>query len=215
MSDKNIVLLTFEDQSHAYQALSELKLAAAENRLQLRSAAVVECTGQGQVRARDAASDGSLAEPQLAGSLLGSIIGILGGPLGVLFGATSGAMLGSLVSVEQLENRSSLLEQMLHALPSGCTAVIAEVGEYAQEVLDKIAEKLDGVVLRRPVAAVQAEVDVIQDAQRAAIREARRVLREQQREEWREKFDDWKEEVGEKIDRLTDRIRKKLDLDKK
>ena len=62
-------------------------------------------------------------------------------------------------------------------------------------------------MLRRPVDAVQAGIDVMRDAEDAARKEARRVLRKQQREEWRDKLDDGMEETGEKWDAFQARLK--------
>ena len=201
-----VVVLTFAEDSKAYQALSELKQAALQDRVQVRNAAVMARDAAGAFSLRDAASDEALAAPPWVGTLLGSLIGVLGGPLGVLLGAASGALLGSAVSMDQADTRATLLDQMLHAVPPGSTAVIATVGEYANEVIDQITAGLGGFVLRRPAAAVLAEVEAVRDAQDAAAKEARRVLREQQKDEWKGKWDNWTDELGDKWDAFKKRL---------
>jgi uncharacterized membrane protein len=204
--DSNVVVLTFDQESKAYQALSELKQMALEGRVQVQNAAVID-RGEGEsFRIRDAFSDGAPAGAPLTGTLLGSLIGVLGGPLGVLLGAASGALVGSALSIDKLQDRASLLDQMLHSLPRGATGVIAAVREPAVEVIDGLASRLGGVVLRRPTAAVQAEVDAVRSAEQSAAAEARKVLREKQKDEWRGKFDNWKNELGERWDTLKNKI---------
>ena len=78
-----------------------------------------------------------------------------------------------------------------------------------------MVQKLDGSVMRRPLAVVQAEVDAQNEAQAAAAKEARRVLRGKQTEEWREKLDDWKDDLGEGIEKLKARIEHAFSSDKK
>ena len=187
----NVVVLTFAENSKAYQALSELKQAAAQGRVQVRNAVVITRDARGIFSVRDGASDGSAGTGPWVGTLLGSLIGVLGGPLGVLLGAASGALIGSAVSLDEVGARASLIDQMLNAVPPGTTAVIATLGEYANEVVDKLAADLDGWVLRRPAAAVLTEVEAVLDAQNAAAKEARRVLRDKQKAEWKDKFDNW------------------------
>ena len=213
--DQNVVILSFAEESKTYQALSELKALAAEQRVQLVNAAVVQRDGAGQLRIRDGASDGATTTGPVTGTLVGALVGLLAGPLGVLLGSASGALIGSAVSIDKAQDRLSVLDQMMQAMPGGSTSLIATVGEYANEVVNGLAERLGGTVLRRPLSAVQAEVDAQSEAHAAAAKEARRVLREKQSDEWRDKFDDWKEEIGEGVEKLKARISQAFGSDRK
>lgn len=202
----NVVVLTFAEESKAYQALSELKAAATQTRLKLVNAVVID-RDAGGFRARDGFSDGAPADGPLVGTLLGSLIGIFGGPLGVLLGGASGALVGTVVSGGRLEDRTSLIDQMLSAVPPGATAVVATVGEFAEEVIDGLVASLGGVVLRRPAAAVMAEVDALRDAEEAAAKEARRVLREKRKDEWSAKYESWKDEIQDQWTALKQKLK--------
>ena len=213
--DQNVVILSFAEESKTYQALSELKALAAEQRVQLVNAAVVQRDGSGQLRIKDGASDGATATGPVTGTLVGALVGLLAGPLGVLLGSASGALIGSAVSIDKAQDRLSVLDQMMQAMPGGSTSLIATVGEYANEVVNGLAERLGGTVLRRPLSAVQAEVDAQSEAHAAAAKEARRVLREKQSDEWRDKFDNWKDELGEGVEKLKARISQAFGSDRK
>lgn len=203
----NVVVLTFTEESKAYQALSELKAAAVEARLKLVNAVVIDRDTAGGFRARDGFSDGAPASGPLVGTLLGSLVGIFGGPLGVLLGGASGALVGSVVASGDAIDRTSLIDQMLGAVPLGSTAVVATVGEVADEVVNGLAAKLGGMVLRRPAAAVMAEVEALRDAEDAAAREARRVLREQRKGEWTAKYDAWKDDIQDHWTALKQKLK--------
>ena len=204
--DKNVVVISFAEASKAYQALSELKTAAAAGSIDVETAAVVARGEDGKVVVKDGTSDGSATTGPLTGTLVGSLIGILGGPLGMLLGGMSGALIGSSVSMDKVTGRLSVLEQMMRAMPVGSTTLIATVEESATDVVDALADKLHGAVLRRPLGAVVAEMEAEEAAQDAAATEARKVLRDQQKDEWRDKFDNWKDELGEGIDKLQAKI---------
>ena len=204
--DKNVVVLSFAEASKAYQALSELKAAAGQGRVELDTAAVVARGAEGKIEVKDGASDGSATTGSLTGTLVGSLIGILGGPLGMLLGGMSGALVGTAVSLEKVTGRLSVLEQVMRAMPVGSTTLIATVEEASPEALDQIAANLGGTVLRRPLEAVLAESEAEAEAQEAAADQARQVLRDKQKDEWRDKFDNWKDEIGEGIDKLQAKI---------
>ena len=185
--DKNVVVISFAEASKAYQALSELKAAAAAGRVEVETAAVVQRGANGELQVKDGASDGAASTGPLTGSLVGSLI-------------------GSSVSMGKASDRLSVLEQMMRAMPVGSTTLIATVEEAAVEVVDKLAADLGGTVLRRPLGAVEAEIDAEADASAAAADEARKVLRAQQKDEWRDKFDNWKDEIGDSVDKLQAKI---------
>ncbi len=204
---ENLVLLSFGDAAKAYQALAEMKQAAAQDRLKLRSAAVVQRSPQGVLQVRDGYGDGAAANAPLVGTMLGGLLGVLGGPLGVLMLGATGAWLGSLASLDTVDRRLSLMEQITHAVPPGATALFADVEEGAVEVVDSLAKNLGAVVLRRPADAVLAEVQAAGEASDAAAKEARKVLRAKQKAELHEKWDRWIDDVGDRLTKMKDDLK--------
>ena len=83
--------------------------------------------------------------------------------------------------------------------------MIAEVTEPTPEVVDEEMENLGGIVLRRPVAEVEAELVAAADAARAAEEEARRRLVSEKHNE-EQKNGEQKGKVGEKIERLKAKL---------
>ena len=208
----NIVLLSFGESSKAYQALSELKQAAAQNKIVLKTAAVVERNADGSLHIRDGYSDGAAGDAALAGTAIGALLGVLGGPLGVLMLGATGGLLGSMVSLDTLVVRASLLEQITQGIPAGAVAVLAEVEESDSNAVGGIVQSLGGgLVLRRPVEVVMDEIAAASEAQEAAAKEARRVLREKHKAEWKEKFDNWKDEAGDKLTELKNDIKARIE----
>ena len=208
----NIVLLSFGESSKACQALSELKQAAAQNKIVLKTAAVVERNADGSLHIRDGYSDGAAGDAALAGTAIGALLGVLGGPLGVLMLGATGGLLGSMVSLDTLVVRASLLEQITQGIPAGAVAVLAEVEESDSNAVGGIVQSLGGgLVLRRPVEVVMDEIAAASEAQEAAAKEARRVLREKHKAEWKEKFDNWKDEAGDKLTELKNDIKARFE----
>jgi uncharacterized membrane protein len=83
MSDlDNVVVVSFEDDSKPYQALSALKSLTDQGRLTVNSAAVVQRDGTGSLHIGDG-FDAETGEATAAGSLTGMLVGVLGGPIGV------------------------------------------------------------------------------------------------------------------------------------
>ena len=195
---ENVVVVTFTEQSRAYQALSVLKQCDAEGRIALASAAVVERTPEGTLRTPEGAEN--VGPVGLAsGSLLGMLIGVLGGPVGVLVGWGAGALVGGAFDIDRLDKSDEALTTFGRAIPQGATAVMATVAEPATEVIDGEMEKLGGEVTRRPVYEVVAELEASEEAADAAAHEARRELRDKRKVEMK---DDLESRVGKLKEKL-------------
>ncbi|WP_068401254.1 DUF1269 domain-containing protein [Kribbia dieselivorans] len=189
MTDHNALLVTFSDHSNAYEAFSRLKNLAADDRLVLRGAQLV---------ARDA--DGRLSIPEgvdtdadsglWGGGLIGALVGILGGPIGVLFGWTGGMLIGGAVDANRADRAVGFLGEVSKGIPTGGTAIVAEVEEFTPEVLDNAMTELGGTIVRRPALEVLADLEAAEDAYREAEKEADRIAREQRKAERKENWDE-------------------------
>jgi uncharacterized membrane protein len=194
----NVVVVTFTEQSKAYQALSVLKQCDAEGRIALASAAVVERTPEGQLRIPEGAEN--LGPVGLAsGSLLGMLIGVLGGPVGVLVGWGAGALVGGAFDVDRAVKSDEALTAFGRAIPQGTTAVMATVAEPAVEVIDGEMAKLGGEVTRRPVFEVMDELEAAEFAAEKAAVEARRELHKKRKTELKEDLDERVGKLKEKL----------------
>ena len=78
------------------------------------------------------------------------MIGVIGGPIGMLFGWTGGLLVGGAFDIRRADRSDSVLGEISRYIPLGGTAVVAEVDEYAVEVVDKLMTELGGTVYRRP-----------------------------------------------------------------
>jgi uncharacterized membrane protein len=206
MADENVVLVSFDEESKAYQAATVLKEASAEGRIDLHAVAVVQRTEDGTLRVKEGDADDfpvatwvSGAVGAGTGGIIGLTLGTLGGPLGLLLGGAYGALLGSLVDLDTADEAESVLATMARTIEPGKTALIAHVTEPAVEVVDTEMESFGGEIVRRPVYEVEAEIAAAEDAAMAAEEEARRKLREERSAERKEK-------VQQKIDELKAKL---------
>ena len=113
MATESVATIRFPESSQAYQALSELR-GLGENlaSVELRSAALVERTPDGTLRAPEQ-SDEIIGVGTAAGGLIGMLAGVLGGPLGVLLGFGTGALVGGMFDVD----RATSVDSVRRALP--------------------------------------------------------------------------------------------------
>lgn len=201
-----MLVLGFDHDSQAYQALSVLKQVAGEGRLELHEGAVIERGRDGVLQVREQVSTSASMPGAAAGGLLGAVIGLLGGPLGVLLGGTTGLLFGTAADQDRAEYAQSLLAQTAEMVPAGTTGLIALVGEVDESVVDDAMLPFDAVVLRSPVGDIQAEISAQDEAHRAAEKEARKVLRAQHAEARHERFDTWRARQRQRLARLRERI---------
>ena len=170
----NVVILNFSQTAHAYQALSELKQASADQQVTLHYAAVAQRSDGGELEIKDATHDSANEAKPVTGTLIGSLVGMLAGPVGVALGAASGAIIGSVMSENQVYDRMDVLEAVGASIPPGATSVMAVVEESTPHWMDALAVKLGAGVARRPLEQVEAELAAKASAQfaraKAAIR---------------------------------------------
>jgi uncharacterized membrane protein len=199
VSAYNVISVSFNDDSSAYKALTALKELDAQSRVGVDAAAVVVRGDDGALAVKDGVGS-YRSEGAASGGLLGLLIGILGGPLGVLLGGTYGLMVGSLFDLEQAEDTESVLSQISTSVRPGHAALLAQVSERSPEVVDTAMAGLGGTVLRRPVADVEGEIAVAEQAQREAQRQATTELlrgrRERTKEQIRNKVDELKAKLS-------------------
>jgi uncharacterized membrane protein len=192
--DDNVVLVRFADQSKAYQALSTLKDVGADGRVEVRSAVLLERGPDGTVRVPEGA-DNATGFLLASGGLLGMLVGVLGGPLGMLLGGYAGLLGGATGAALRDADADVALDSISKDIAPGQTVLVAEVGEVADEVLDKAMTNLGGTITRRPASDVYDEIQSAENAQQAADQEARRVLREQRRAEHKQKWQQFTDKV--------------------
>jgi uncharacterized membrane protein len=196
----NVVVVSFDDDSKPYQALSVLKSLSEQGRLEAQSAAVVQREDTGAMHIADG-FDAETGEATAGGSLTGMLVGVLGGPLGVLLGASTGALVGGTADLHRSSGSDEVLSQVNASLPPGKTVLVAEVTEYAVEVLDAAMGDLGGTVTRRWSSEVIAELEAAEDAAEAAQAAARKALHEQKQAERKASFEERNAALKQKLTR--------------
>jgi uncharacterized membrane protein len=185
----NIVVGSFPERSKAFEALSAVKQAGKDGRVDIKQIALVERTKDGQIQVpegKDRLEDVGLA----SGSLIGMLTGVLAGPVGLLLGWGTGALIGGAFDVDRESTSDTAVAELGRMLPPGGTGVIIDCSEVAYEVLDGEIGKLGGTVVRRPTSEVLAEIEAAEDAAKAAADQADRVMRDQRRKERKGKRDE-------------------------
>ncbi len=183
---ENVLAINFTEDGDAYEALTTLKELDEQGQVELEGAAVVMRHEDGSIVIKDEVGDIGY-EGTATGGIVGLVVGILGGPIGVLLGGATGVLIGSLFDLDDLDETDSVLSKMSRTVRVGHASAVAEVNEQSPEVIDAAIQRLNGTVLRLPLADVEAEIAAAEEAQRAAKAAARKKLHEERREERKEK----------------------------
>jgi uncharacterized membrane protein len=198
---QNVIAVTFAEDSKAFDALTAIKELDSQGQIELIGGAVVSRGDDGRVDAKDTIGEDGYTGTA-TGGVIGLLIGILGGPLGILIGGATGLLIGSLFDVDDDDDTRSVLTDLSRTVQVGRDALLAEVVEQSVEVIDTAMSRLNGEVLRRSVADVEAEIAAAEDAQRAAKKAARKHLREQRKAQFRER-------IHEKIEALKAKLHRR------
>ena len=202
---EDVILATFADDSHAYEAMAELKQLDASDRLVLREAAVVQRSDTGELTVHDE-SAGDVGVATVSGGFIGLLVGVLGGPVGILLGGSIGVIAGSLYEADEDQDTDSVLEKIAHNIPNGATALVAAVQERGPQVLDSAINDLGGAVFRYARKDVEAEIAGADRAARKARRRARKELRRSRRDTARARVHAKLEQMHEKLHLDRDKV---------
>ena len=205
----SVVIVNFEVESEAYQALSELKREAVTEDYVVSQACVVK-KEEGGLKLQDGFDTGvETRNDALRGGLLGALVGIIGGPLGVLLGYAGGSLVGLAVDGSDTAKNVSLIGQVADSMEEGKTSLIALVSEKDQLSFDVNFTKFDAHITRLDAAEVAAEVEKAQAVQKQLQKEARAQLREDKKDSFRAKVEQHRARLEAEFEEF------KADFDKK
>ncbi|MGW1325259.1 histidine kinase [Streptomyces antibioticus] len=184
---RNVVVIRFDDSDRTYRALSQLKKADADGLIDVHAAVIVERNADGSLDVADG-TDHQIGEGITKGSLIGLLVGILGGPFGLLLGWGAGALIGGAIDADKASETDAVIGAFTKTVPPGRNALITDVTETRESVIDTDAAADGGTVTRRPAHEVLDEIEAAAAAAEAAQDAASAKLRAEKRAERREEF---------------------------
>lgn len=200
--NENILIVSFEVESEAYQAFSQLKKYPHGSGYFASSAGILK-KKNGHISSDEAFDTGVQTRDDTAkGGLIGSLIGILGGPLGVLLGGSMGALIGSGKDASDAADNASLIEQVSEEIHENGTAIVALVQEDDYLAIDRLFADFRVVITRRDAAEVAAEIEEAQKIQKEMEKEARKKLREEKKAEKAQKIEAKRQEIRDHFSKL-------------
>jgi uncharacterized membrane protein len=196
--DDNVIVVQFDEPSKAYQALSELNRVGREGRVDVKSAVILERSQDGKVQMPEG-SDNAAGFYLASGGLLGLLVGALAGPVGMVLGGSIGAMGGGVGELARADDQDVALQAIGEHIQPGSPALVAEVTEPAEEVVDGTMAALGGKVTRRTASDVYAEVVATEDADFQEGVDALKARIHEHRADRKEKWEAFKGKVESKV----------------
>lgn len=206
----NVVSVTFEVESEAYKAFSELRSHLFDDAFVVSEAALLD-KKDGRIEVAESVDSGSVTtDDTAAGLLIGAVVGIIGGPLGMLYGASIGALTGSTVDLVDASDNVSFIEGVTTKLYDNQTSIVAVVQEDDETAFDALFDQYACTIIRRDASAVAEDIELAREAEVDLQRQARAQLRAERKAEIKEKAQEHKRAIEERFDA----IKAKIDADR-
>ena len=163
---ENLLIVNYENESDAYQALTELK--ALNDYYFIDQAAIVKKENGEYVVKEEYDSGVKTADDTVKGGLIGGLLGLLGGPVGVLLGGGAGATIGGIKDTADFLKVFDLADYAYAHIGEGETVLLLLADEKGNATLNEKLNAFDVTIKRASVPAVENEL------KRAAELQARR-----------------------------------------
>jgi uncharacterized membrane protein len=159
---ENLLIITFGNKSKAADGLNRLKDLDQLGDITIYNQALIQMTGINQFEIIEHEGPDTEALPA-TGALGGAVIGALGGPFGMAIGMLTGATLGLADEANRQDFSSYVLDQVTKNLGIGRFAIVLDVEEDTESILDSYMKSSDGYVLRTDIADQYDHYDQAQE----------------------------------------------------
>ena len=158
MSEK-VMIMSFESESSAFQAFSEIKLLHTSGKIKGEQMAVLKHEPNHKLQPIDFI-DFTGADKSMKGSLIGILVGILAGPLGILLGWYTGSLIGGYQDTREVKDALTIFDETINLIPEGSTgAILIAEEEKIGHLNDLVIDKLNGNIKRLEKERVEMEIE--------------------------------------------------------
>lgn len=204
---ENVLMVLFEVESEAYQALAELRHDAVNSSYTISQMGLVK-NKEGRILPCEGFDSGvDTRDDMVKGGLIGGLLGILGGPIGMLFTGSMGALIGSVKDSSDAEKNVSMLERVSGKMEEGNVALIALVQEEDESILNRCLSKFKTETIRWDAAVIAEEVEEAQKLEKEMKRQAKERMRDQKKEEYRQNLEQKRAKIHADFEMLKERMK--------
>ncbi len=174
MSEK-VIIMSFESESNAFQAFSEIKSLHGKNVIKGEQMAVLKHVPNHILKPLDFI-DFTGRDQNAKGGLIGMLIGIFAGPLGFLLGWFTGSVIGSYRDVKEVKEALTIFDETIELIPEGVTGAILIAEEEKEGHLNElIIDKLNGKITRLDKKGVEEDISDALEAEKEAEKQAKKI----------------------------------------
>jgi uncharacterized membrane protein len=202
---ENLVVVTFLDLQNANGGLNKLKELDELGDIVIYNMVLLHKTGDNQFEFID--YDGPDTDNLPAkGALIGSLVGLIGGPVGMVIGMLTGAMVGAVDEDDTDDFSGEFLDRVNARLVPGSYAIVADVEEDTEFMIDSYIGSLNGAIVRTRLTEAYSIFDREQDAEldkEIAEQDAEmKVAREEDKARFKAKIKELKTKRAERHNRI-------------
>ena len=175
---KNIIVVSFTDESKAIDALHKLDELESFGDISIYEKIMVRKKTYGEYEIlKEDSFDGWRT---LTGMGFGSLLGLLGGPVGLVIGLYTGTAIGAIADLGHYDFADDFIAKTKNKLAAGTVSIIAEIDEDSDAFVDTALKPFDAVITRSDIDFefdnyANEQIDRIGDDiadQRAALKKA-------------------------------------------
>ena len=199
---ENIILATFEVESEAYMALSEMKKDPIGVNSVISQAVIIKRNGNNLESFESFDTGVETSDNTTEGGLIGGLIGILGGPIGMLLGGSIGILTGASIDADDALNNASIIGKVAEKIEDGTVAIIALAQETDTMVIDSKLSKYKVAIERYDAAHIHQEVEEADALHKKMQKEAQKAMRHEKTDEFKRKIEEKREKIKEKFEKI-------------
>jgi uncharacterized membrane protein len=155
---ENIVVSSFRNLQDATLGLNKLKDLDQLNDITIYNLVMIRKTAEGKFEFLYREGPDTQDIPA-EGALAGTLIGAIGGPIGMAVGMLTGAMVGSADEDDKEEMSQEFLDDVNKQLGIGSIAIVMDVEEEDELMINSYLSPFNGVIVRRDIAVELAKHD--------------------------------------------------------
>jgi uncharacterized membrane protein len=155
---EKLIIITFRDAKNATGGLNRLLDLDQLGDITIYNYAKINKTGNSQFDLQEHKGP-DVADLPFAGAIGGSIIGSMGGPVGMVLGMLTGVMVGGADAADTLDFDDEVLDQVKDKLSVGDFAIVLDLEEDDEVLVNSYIEPLLGVIFRTDIAAQYDQYD--------------------------------------------------------
>ena len=148
---ENLVVSTFQDSVNADGGLKKLQELDLIGDLIIYKVVMIRKTAENQFELLFQDGPDNETRPAL-GALGGSVIGAIGGPIGMAIGMLTGAIIGSADEDDAEAVSTAFLTNVNSSLGIGAFAILLDVEEDNEQIIDSYMETYHGVTVHSDIA---------------------------------------------------------------